>query len=137
MMSDEIHLSHKEISERKDKQTQQDNPVEGFLGDDFLAHEKRRRKWFFVAILIVGIIIAILYGVFIHWIFAHIHIEIKNYTHIIIPLILAIIPTMLTIFVLKLLSKSERENEDKLSENLGNMPIIEFIKQVVEAIKGK
>lgn len=135
-MSQEVRLSPEEISQRNQTQEQQDN-LNDNVGSDLLAYEKRRRKWFFRATLIVGVFITILYGVFIKWIFVHIDSEVKDYINIIIPLILAIIPTMLTIFVLKLLSKSEKDNHNDENQLWENMPVIEFVKQIAEAIRGK
>lgn len=139
-MSQEVRLSPEEINQRNQTQEQQDNPNDNSnnnLGSDLLAYEKRRRNWFFRATLIVGVFITILYGVFIKWIFVHMDSEVKDYVNIIIPLILAIIPTMLTIFVLKLLSKSEKDNHNDENNLLVNMPIIEFVRQISEAIRGK
>lgn len=137
-LSSDDEKTRTEIQKEQDSLNSKSSGSESqFIGNDLLAYEKRRRNWFFLVVFIVMCFIASLYGIFIKWIFVHMDSEVKDYINIIIPLILAIIPTMLTIFVLKLLSKSEKDNHNDENQLWENMPVIEFVKQIAEAIRGK
>lgn len=115
------------VDKIKDNQAEQ-AATDNRIGDnEIIAFEKKRRGHLFCAVYFSFLVVAVLYGMLIYWICAFGKETSAWHT----TLALTIAPTTILLFVLKLLAKSER-NEDKQT-----LPATELLGQLMDMLAEK